>query len=145
MDFCDPLLRHVADDCHPMAAAAYTGVVIQGVMLCTTIIPKCNGSNIPAKTAGKLRTRGVGVQILQQRSAFRICHTVKAHCVGLVHEQAFAPRLWVGADHGMHGFLARTVCCVWVHLHGTPLIALLQRAVGINGMQRGQQGLHTGR
>ena len=59
-------------------------IVIDRVMLGTTIVPESDGANAPTEAAGKFRANLMAEEVVEYRRAFCGSHTVEGYSVGNV-------------------------------------------------------------
>ncbi len=87
-----------------MHVSALTRIIVQGIMLHTTIVPKNHRFVGPLESACKLRPYGMGIKIFQQRLAFIRCHATKALGESAVDIERFATGAGVGANNRVDDF-----------------------------------------
>src|SRR3954466_13163090 len=94
----------VAIDGDPMHDPAMTIVIIQGIVLYAAIVPKRDGTRLPAEAARVFRPDGVLEEKLQQGTAFLDGHILEADREVPIDVQAFPACLRVGADNRVLSF-----------------------------------------
>src|ERR1700730_290339 len=76
-------------------------IVIDRVMLGTTIVPESDGANAPTEAAGKFRTNLMAEEVVEYRRAFCGSHTVEGYSVGNVDVERPASGFGVNAHNRM--------------------------------------------
>src|SRR3954453_9206224 len=107
--------RSVAIDCDPMHGPAIAIVIIQGIVLYAAIVPKRDGTGLPAEAAREFRPDGMLEEKLRQGAAFLDTHSLEADRESPVDVQAFPACLRVRADDRGFGFAMRRLAAQNLH------------------------------
>ena len=91
-------------DRYPVHHSFESMIVIDWIVLRTSVVPHGHRSHSPLEATSKFRLCLVGKKIIKQRPAFGFCHIFKTDRVAIVDEQRLSVSFWVNTHSWVFSF-----------------------------------------